>query len=162
MEPTAPPRRSLKRRNAILALAVLAAAVVLALIPTLTARSSQHESSYATRADVPRGAPVPGFVPPSATAIRVAREPGRRAVWMRFAFDPAETERMTAGFRRLTVDEVKRLNPSPPALSTWWQLNPNTLRGKRSGRVQVWQTTEDPPGHLLVDPSGREAFYWRP
>lgn len=144
----------------ILLLCLGAGTLLYGLLPTMCVRYEQPQAFYPTYRNVPAENFLPSFVPPSAREIHAQREPDTGHRWVRFAFDSTDMARVTAGLRRLPPEEVDRLTPTPPALSTWWQLNPNTFSEKRSRRMPVYRAEGEDAGWLAIDPGNFVAFYW--
>ena len=155
-----PSQRELHRKNVRLFLILALAALVVGLIPAFCKRYEQPQAYYQTRAELPDSGWLPALIPPSAREIHAQREPDTGQRWVRFAFDSTDMARVTAGARRLSPAEVKRLTPRSPTLSSWWQINPNTFQGKRAGRMPVYQVTGPDQGYVAIDPGNFVAFYW--
>jgi hypothetical protein len=161
MSSTPPSPRSLRRKNATLALSILGVAFLVALFPTFCTRMEQPERSYATYAEARAGEPLPAVVPATATEIRVAREADTGAEWVRFNYPATDSAGVVRGLERLTPDAVRRLAPRAPGFRAWWPINPNTFQGKRADRMPVYAVDGGRGGYLAVDPGNHVGFFWR-
>ncbi|HEX2205017.1 MAG TPA: hypothetical protein VHG91_17030 [Longimicrobium sp.] len=162
MTDTPPP--SATRQRALWFFGALLAALALGLLPAWCSGAGAPAAYYPTRADAPATGDdaLPAVVPPSAREVHARRETSTGRRWIRFAYDPADLPAMTAGARRLSVDEVKRLSLTfrPPPYSGWWNVNPGALRGSQGKRLQVFQLPGSGGAWLAADPRSHVAFYW--
>lgn len=157
-----PSRPTQQRKNVLLFVALAAAVFAVAMLPTVCSYTQQPEAFYATAAQAPLrpDGHLPTLIPPSATDIHERRDRGSGRVWSKFRFEPADLERMTAGLRRLSEDEARRLAIPQPSFTPWWTMNPGTLQGSQRRYLRVYEVAGDDAGWLVVDPRSRLAYYW--
>jgi hypothetical protein len=153
--------RGLARRNVRVGLLVLAAILVLALLPATCRMLVEPDAHHPTAADArAAGAPLPAFVPGTARNLYERHGDGRRFV--RFALDSAAATAATAGMRRLPVEEVERLTLPTPGWSKWWPITSKTLSGSQGKILHVYAVASPPAdrGYVAVDPRTWTAYYW--
>lgn len=159
---TPSPQALQKRKNVILFVSLAAIVFLVALFPTVCTYVEQPQAFYPTAAEArirPDGY-LPTLIPPSATEIHERRDGGSGRVWSRFRFEPADMDRMTAGLRRVPLEEVPRVPVRTPSFTAWWTINPGTLTGSQRRHLRVYEVTGDDAGWLVVDPRSRLAYYW--
>lgn len=151
-----------KRRNIALLLVLGAAALIVGLIPGMCASGNQPEVYAPTMSQVPANAAVrlPAWVPATAREVHARTDRSSGGRWVRFAFNPADTERMTAGMRPLTAPETQALVPTGPGFSPWWTLNERTMMGSQGKKLRGWEVGAPDAGYLVVDPRTSSAFFW--
>ena len=154
-----------RKRNVITAVVVLAAVLLLALIPATYRRFQQPEALYPTHAEAAEAVAagdVPRFIPATATQIhaRHNRDTGQRFV--RFDFQPAEVPAITRGMQRLSTEaELERVPVPTPGWSKWWLITSRTLTGGQSEYLQVYRIPSGPDrGYLALDPRTRHGYFW--
>jgi hypothetical protein len=151
-----------RRRNVVMFVAFAAVALLVGLYPTVCTYIDQPQGFWPAYAQAPKtGADaMPPLVPPSATEIHTRRDDGQRLHWVRFTYAEADHARMTAGLRRLTLNEARAVDVVGPGFTPWWTLNPRTMLGKAGNRLEAYEVAGPPHGYLFLDPLSRTAFYW--
>jgi hypothetical protein len=163
------PAESLKRRrNRVMFVVFGALALAVALFPSMCAYMDQPQRYWPTYAQSPREGPdkLPRVVPPSATEIHTRRDDRSGLLWIRFAYPPAEHDRLVMGMRRLSQGEATVLHVDAPGFTPWWTLNERTMMGRAGKRLEGYAIPGDLGGQpesawLFLDPSSNLAFYWR-
>ena len=156
-----PAERLRRRRSVVLLLVFSAITVALALYPSVCTYLDQPQDYWPAYAAAPRSGAhaLPPLVPASATEIHTRRAPRGDLYWLRFTFAPADHDRMTAGLRRLTLNEARALQIDGPTFTPWWTVNQRTMLGRAGQRLEVYPL---PGGSawLVLDPASSTAFYW--
>lgn len=151
-----------RRRSVVLMLVLGAATILVGLTPSFCTYVEQPQEYWKTYAQAPRtGRDVlPAQVPASATEIHTRRDDrgGRR--WVRFTFAPADKARVTAGLRRLSLNQARALQIDGPSFSPWWTINQRTMLGRAGDRVEAYEVPGAPRAWLFVDPASNAGFYW--
>lgn len=157
-----PAERLRRRRNVVLLLVFSAITIALALFPSVCTYVEQPQDFWPTAAAAPRSGAdaIPALVPAAATEIHVRRDPRNALYWLRFAYPPAEHDRMVAGLRKLTLNEARALVIEGPSFTPWWTVNQGTMLRRAGERLEVYVVTPN-RAWLVLDPSSHLAFYWR-
>jgi hypothetical protein len=150
-----------RRRSVVLLLVFSTITLGIALFPSVCTYVEQPQGYWPRYAAAPRAGAeaLPALVPPSATEIHTRREERGGLYWLRFNFSPADHGRMTAGLRRLPLNEARVLRIDTPTFTPWWTVNQRTMLGSAGRRLEVYEV----PGRLAwlyIDPSSNIAFYW--
>jgi hypothetical protein len=150
-----------RRRSVVLLLVFSAITLALGLYPSLCTYVEQPQGFWPTYAAAPRSGAeaLPALVPPSATEIHVRRDDRAGLRWVRFTYAPADHARMTAGLRRLSLNEARALPVAAPTFTPWWTVNERTMLGKAGNRLEVY-AVPNASAWLVVDPASRNGFYW--
>jgi hypothetical protein len=163
MQPISEADRQRRRRSIILFLVLGAATILVGITPTFCTYVEQPQEYWKTYAQAPRAGAdaLPPQVPPSATEIHTRRDDRSGRRWVRFTFNPADKPRITAGLRRMTLNEARALAVDGPTFSPWWTLNQRTMLGRAGQRLEVYEV---PGGSrsawLVIDPASSAGFYW--
>jgi len=154
--------RARRRRNVVLMLVLAAATIVVGVTPSFCTYVEQPQEYWKTYAQAPRtGRDVlPAQVPPSATEIHTRRDDRSGRRWVRFTFAPADHGRLTAGLRRLTLNEARAVVIDGPTFSPWWTINQRTMLGRAGNRLEPYEIPGSPRAWLFVDPASNAGFYW--
>ncbi|HYH82224.1 MAG TPA: hypothetical protein VEX86_20615 [Longimicrobium sp.] len=154
--------RARKRRSVVLMLVLAAATILVGVTPTFCTYVQQPQDYWKTYAEAPRtGRDVlPPQVPPSATEIHARRDDRSGRRWVRFTFAPADKGRVTAGLRRLTLNQARAVTVDGPTFSPWWTVNQRTMIGRAGQRVEAYEVPGSPRAWLFVDPASNAGFYW--
>lgn len=153
----------LRRRRSVVLMVVLGAATILVgLIPTFCTYREQPQEYWKTFAAAPRDGrdALPAQVPPSATEIHARRDDRSGRRWVRFTFNPADKARVTAGLRRLTLNEARTVRVDGPTFSPWWTINQRTMLGRAGNRLEAYEVPGTPRAWLFIDPASNSGFYW--
>lgn len=161
MPAPSPAERLRARRNVVLFVTFAAIAVFVGLVPTVCTYVLQPQGYWPRYAQAPRAGPdaLPPLVPPSATEIHTRHDNSEHMRWVRFTFAARDHGRVTAGLRRLPLNEARALPITGPGFTPWWTVNERTMLGKAGDRLEVYQL----PGRtawLVVDPASSSGFYW--
>jgi len=150
-----------RRRSVVLLIAFSFITLALALYPSVCTYMDQPQGFWPAYAAAPHAGPeaLPSLVPPSATEIHTRRDARGGLYWVRFNFAPADHDRMTAGLRRLTLNQARGLPVDAPTFTPWWTVNERTMLGKAGNRLEVYAL---PSGNawMFVDPASNTGFYW--
>ena len=151
-----------RRRNVVMFVVFAAVALLVGLYPTVCTWIDQPQGFWPTYAQAPKSGDdaMPPLVPPGATEIHTRRDPRQGLHWVRFTYDQREHGRITAGLRRLTLNEARAVQVVGPGFTPWWTLNPRTMLGKAGNRLEAYQVAGPPGGYLFLDPLSHTAFYW--
>jgi hypothetical protein len=151
-----------RRRSVVLLVSFAAVALLIGLYPSVRSYYEQPQGYWKTYAEAPHTGPdaLPAQVPASATEIHTRHDVGSGRRWVRFTFAPADHGRVTAGLRRMTLNEARGLPIDGPAFSPWWTLNERTMLGRAGTRVEAYEVPGTPRAWLFIDPSGNAGFYW--
>ena len=145
----------------MLLIGLSALTLALALYPSVCTYVEQPQQYWPAFAAAPHtGAEaLPALVPPSATEIHTRRDARGGLTWVRFNYAQADHGRMTAGLRRLSLNEARALPIIAPTFTPWWTVNERTMLGKAGNRLEVYAV---PGGRawLVVDPASKTGFYW--
>lgn len=162
MQPTNEEDRQRKRRNIVLFLVLGVATVLVGVTPTFCTYVEQPQEYWKAYAQAPHtGADaLPPQVPASATEIHTRRDDRSGRRWVRFTFAPADKLAMTAGMRRLSLDEARALTVDGPTFSPWWTLNQRTMLGRAGNRLEAYEIPGPSRAWLVIDPSSNAGFYW--
>jgi hypothetical protein len=150
-----------RRRSVVLLIAFSFITLAIALYPSVCTYVEQPQEYWPAYAAAPRtGAEaLPALVPPSATEIHTRRDAREGLYWVRFTYAPADHGRMTAGLRRLTLNEARALRIDAPTFTPWWTVNQGTMLRRAGNRLEVYAV----PGRsawLFIDPLSKNGFYW--
>ncbi|HKP76403.1 MAG TPA: hypothetical protein VJT67_12820 [Longimicrobiaceae bacterium] len=160
-QPT-PAERLRRRRNVVMLLTFTLIAFGLALYPSVCSYVAQPQGYWPRVADAPRtgtGA-LPALVPASATEVHTRSDPRGNYFWARFTYAQGDHDRITAGLRRLSLNEARALPVSAPAFTPWWTINERTMLGRAGDRLEVYEVAEG-SAWLVLDPASRTGYYWR-
>jgi len=151
-----------RRRSLVLMLVLGAATILVGLTPSFCTYVEQPQRYWKAYAQAPRAGSdvLPPQVPPSATEIHTRRDDRSGRRWVRFTFAPADSVRVTAGLRRLTLNEARALQIDGPSFSPWWTLNQRTMLGRAGDRLEAYQVPGSPRAWLFIDPASNAGFYW--
>lgn len=158
--------RTIRRKNIITAVVVMALVLGFAMIPATYRRFQQPEALYPTHAEAVAGqavqrGDVPAFIPATATQIhaRHNRDTGQRFV--RFDYKPAELPGIVRGMRRIPPAELERVTVPTPGWSKWWLITSRTLSGGQAEYLEVYEIPAGADrGYLAVDPRTEHAYFW--
>jgi len=150
-----------RRRSIVLLLAFSTITLALALYPSVCTYVDQPQKYWPRYAGAPHAGAeaLPALVPPSATEIHTRRDARGGLYWVRFTFAPADHDRMTAGLRRLSLNEARALPVAAPTFTPWWTVNERTMLGKAGNRLEVYEVAAG-RAWLVVDPASSSGFYW--
>jgi hypothetical protein len=159
---------AVRRRNVRTFVAVAIALIAVALLPGTVRRVAEPTTVYPTQAEaVEAGAVeagvVPAFVPPGATRIHTRRNPRTGRHFVRFDYDPARTEELTAGMRPVPEEEKEAVPVPPSGWLRWFPISERTLAGGQAPHLQVFEVPAGrDAGWLALDPRTGHAYYWSP
>jgi len=163
MQPISEADRQRRRRSVVLFLVLGSAAVLVGITPTYCTYREQPQAYFKAYAQAPHAGAdaLPPQVPASATEIHTRRDDRSGRRWVRFTFNPADRERITAGLRKMNLNEARALTVDGPTFSPWWTLNQRTMLGRAGQRLEVYEV---PGGSrrawLVIDPVSNAGFYW--
>lgn len=150
-----------RRKSLVLLLVFSVITIALALYPSVCTYIDQPQEFWPSYAAAPHAGAdaLPALVPPSATEIHTRRDARGGLYWVRFVFAPADHDRLTAGLRRLSLNEARGLPVAAPTFTPWWTVNERTMLGSAGKRLEVYEV---PGGRawLFVDPASNTGYYW--
>ena len=129
---------------------------------------SERETKYyqkyenATNDDAVKRGWIPEIVPKTATEIHEQHDLDTNEVWIRFNVSREEKNRVTAGLKKLTDDEISKIKLKYPSKTSWWfegliQQSPSNDNALNS---EVFLINCNGDGYLAVERDSERVYYW--
>lgn len=105
---------------------------------------------------------IPEIVPKTATEIHEHHNLDTNEVWIRFNVPRLDRNRLTAGLKKLTDEEIAKIKMKHPSKVSWWfeGLTQQSPANDNALNSEVFRVNCNGDGYLASDRVSERVYYW--
>lgn len=145
---------------------ILKSAILVVCLAGCSERLSEYYSTYevAEKRGAIQSGWIPASVPRTATAIYEQHDLDSNEVWLRFNLPADERDKLVAGLRNLTNDEILKIKLRYPNKVNWWfeGLSQQSPANDNALNADIYKIKEEKgkTAYLAIERNSSKVYYW--